>query len=232
MNTCQAPHLEMSPKCFTMATIVLFSASEPADCTLVVCDSEWVSAALNSAFLISTFCCYMAGAMWNCCHLGASSLCTIQPCITGRSWHKYLFCHDKHMLVMSKHVFCCDKSMLVMTEDFVTTNICCNKHFVATSILLSWQKYACHKKTFVSWQNYVFVSDRYCRDKRHVLLQQTQVCHDKNCTCVQLTPASDSLQPHFIQRHIGRVQGPLLYDHCEEQAEVSIKRLVRGQEFT
>ena len=28
MNTCRAPHLEMSPKRFTMETVVLLSASE------------------------------------------------------------------------------------------------------------------------------------------------------------------------------------------------------------
>ena len=28
MNTCRAPHLEMSPKRFTMATVALFSASD------------------------------------------------------------------------------------------------------------------------------------------------------------------------------------------------------------
>ena len=32
------PHLEMSPKCFTMAITALLSASEQTHCTLVVCD--------------------------------------------------------------------------------------------------------------------------------------------------------------------------------------------------
>ena len=40
VNTCWAPHLEMSPERFTMATIALFSASEQTSCALVVCDSE------------------------------------------------------------------------------------------------------------------------------------------------------------------------------------------------
>ena len=35
-----APHLEMSPKRFTMTTTALFSVSERTHCALVVCDSE------------------------------------------------------------------------------------------------------------------------------------------------------------------------------------------------
>ena len=52
-------------------------------CALVVYDSEWVTAALNSTFLISPrlftalFCCYVAGATWNCCRLGAGFVCTL-----------------------------------------------------------------------------------------------------------------------------------------------------------
>ena len=40
MSTCRAPHLEMSPKSFTMATVALFSASEQTHCALVVCDPK------------------------------------------------------------------------------------------------------------------------------------------------------------------------------------------------
>ena len=39
MNTSWAPHLEMSPKHFTMATTVLLCS-----CALVTCNSEWVTA--------------------------------------------------------------------------------------------------------------------------------------------------------------------------------------------
>ena len=38
LNTGQVPHLKMSPECFTLATIVLFSVSRQTQCTLVVCD--------------------------------------------------------------------------------------------------------------------------------------------------------------------------------------------------
>ena len=76
--------LEMSPKCFTVATIALFSASMLTHCTFVVCSSElseWL--ALHSTFWISTevvtaLCSYMAGAVWNCCHQGPRSVYTMQ----------------------------------------------------------------------------------------------------------------------------------------------------------
>ena len=55
--------------------------------THVTSDSEWAPAAFIGPFLISTnavylFVCCMAGAMWNCCRLGASSVHTTQPCIS------------------------------------------------------------------------------------------------------------------------------------------------------
>ena len=34
-NTCRAPHFQMSPKRFTMATIALFSASEKTNSALI-----------------------------------------------------------------------------------------------------------------------------------------------------------------------------------------------------
>ena len=58
---------------------------------------------------------------------------------TGRSCHKYNFCHNKHMcLSQEKMCFVTKKSMLV------ATNVCCDK-----TCLLLQQKYACHDKTFV-----------------------------------------------------------------------------------
>ena len=57
----------------------LFSALEQTHCTLVACDSEWVTAAFHSAFWKSTEVMYLqrwigcrtTGATWNCCRLGA-----------------------------------------------------------------------------------------------------------------------------------------------------------------
>ena len=43
MNTCWAPHLKMSPKCFIMAVIVLSSSSKQTHCILVICDSKCVT---------------------------------------------------------------------------------------------------------------------------------------------------------------------------------------------
>ena len=67
MKICHAPHLELSPKCFPVEIIALFSASEQTHCALVVCDFEWVTVALHNAFLRSTedvtmlISCYVAG---------------------------------------------------------------------------------------------------------------------------------------------------------------------------
>ena len=57
-------------------------------CAVVACDSEWVSVAFlstsvnynPSGVLTLLFDCYMAAAMWSCCHLSACSVYTIQPC--------------------------------------------------------------------------------------------------------------------------------------------------------
>ena len=102
MNTCRGPYLEMSPKRFTVPTIALFSASEHTHRALVVCHSQWVSVALHSEFWISTkvvtaLCsCYMAGAKWNCCRLGASSVYTIiQPAVIC---HLHLWQNDRDLL--------------------------------------------------------------------------------------------------------------------------------------
>ena len=43
-NISRVPHLEMSPECSTALTIyiALIPASEQTDCSLVICDAEWV----------------------------------------------------------------------------------------------------------------------------------------------------------------------------------------------
>ena len=53
-TVCWAPYFSMSPKHFTMATMALFSASEQIHSTVVICDPDWVSPALQSALWIST----------------------------------------------------------------------------------------------------------------------------------------------------------------------------------
>ena len=64
--------------------MALFSALEQTHCTLVTCDSEWATIVFHGAFfnihqsgvLTALFGCYMAGAKWSCCRLGARSLYT------------------------------------------------------------------------------------------------------------------------------------------------------------
>ena len=54
IHCCWAPHLEMSPKRFAMATTALLSASDKTQCALVICDSEWGTVALKVLFWIFT----------------------------------------------------------------------------------------------------------------------------------------------------------------------------------
>ena len=77
------------------------------------------------------------GVGWECGGRGGENNKTI----TGESCHKYDFCHDKHVFVMTKHVFCCDKHIFVVTK--------VHKHnFVATDFLLR-QAYICRDKQLV-----------------------------------------------------------------------------------
>ena len=66
-----------------LITIVLFSALL-SRLTAHACDSTWVTSFLQCIFCISTEVVYlstgMAGATWNYCCLGTSSVDTIQPC--------------------------------------------------------------------------------------------------------------------------------------------------------
>ena len=88
MNTCQAPHLEMSLNRFTVAATELFSASEHNHCVLVGMRLWMMTVTLHRAFWTSAdmdtevFSCYTASAKWNFWRLGASSVYTIQPCIS------------------------------------------------------------------------------------------------------------------------------------------------------
>ena len=82
-----------------------------------------------------------------------------------------MFCHDKHVFVTTK-VSLWQQSFHHNKIMFVVTNICCNKIFVTTKTCLSWQK----------------KHSTFCRDKRHVLSQQTPVCHNKTLYWWQLPP--------------------------------------------
>ena len=77
---------------------------------------------------------FLAACFYHWWELPQVSFLLQQTCVCH---DKHLFCHDKNMLVVTTPLSWqnyCDKT-------FVTTNIWLNKHmFVATSILLSWQK--------------------------------------------------------------------------------------------
>ena len=100
-------HTRSSPGCHTLHFIIiidrfdiaLFTAFEQIHCAHVVRDFEWVTASpyppplktlkknystffnINrSDVLTALFDCYMAGATWNCCRVGARSVYVIQTC--------------------------------------------------------------------------------------------------------------------------------------------------------
>ena len=103
--------------------------------------------------------------------------------IIGGSCQKYHFCCNKSFVAtnmclswqnthlsqqITKRVFCHDKSMFA----------CCDKTFVTTKWCLSWKIFL-SQNIFVmtkvlSWKAY------FCCNKRHVLLRQTHVCHNKS----------------------------------------------------
>ena len=77
--------------------------------------------------------------------------------------NKYNFCRDKftsittNIFVATKHVFCCDKNMLVMIKVLSRQKFLLQqKYFVATNIIMLWQKCCCSKNAFVAskdvWQ--------------------------------------------------------------------------------
>ena len=83
--------------------------------------------------------------------------------------NKHVFVMTKHTFVVTKHVFCHDKSMICLPRQ----NFCCDKIMSVTTKYLS--------------QQHVFVMTKvlsrkayFCCDKRHVLLRQTRVCHNKS----------------------------------------------------
>ena len=97
--------------------------------------TEWLTVALRGAFWISTrvvamvFGCYMAGAAWNCCRLGARSVCTTQPC-SG------LQCH----LIRSR-----------ISRAYVCLAVICHLHFS----LAEWPGYfTCYCGNTEVWNGY------------------------------------------------------------------------------
>ena len=118
--------------------------------------------------------------------------------IIGGSCHKYHFCCDKHMFVVTKHIFCRDKNMLVMTN---MPNMCLSQQNLSQQTFVVTN--CCHDKI-------MFVTTDICCNKSFVVLsRQAYFCHDKKCVLswkqIVAAPANDSLFP------VGWVlSGPLL----------------------
>ena len=129
--------------------------------------------------------------------------------IIGGSCHKYHFCRDRHVfvvtnIILSRHKFCRDKHTFM---------------FVATSILLlclSRQAYFCYVCRDRYLSRRMFYCDKmflwrqkFCHDKYDFVATKDLFCRDKHClvaTKMRLaaTPAKDNV-PHpsteKVQKH-------------------------------
>ena len=109
MNTCWAPHFEMSPKPFTMATLTLFSASEQIHCALVV--GDWMSdcsftqhtlniyrSSYNAFWLLHGWCHIKLLLSWHtfCIH---HTVYIIQPCASLQCHFTQRHMHRVHLAV-------------------------------------------------------------------------------------------------------------------------------------
>ena len=98
LNTC--PHLKMSPKHFTVVTVQCCFLLLQSRCALVMWLNEWLqlyTVCFQSDVLTALFGCYMVCAMWNCWHLDARSVYTIQLCTS-------LQCYLIQSLICKVHV--------------------------------------------------------------------------------------------------------------------------------
>ena len=113
-----------------------FSALQQTHCAHFTSDSEWVTVPFFIASLFKyQFCsvltvligCCMAGAMWNCCHLRACSVYTIEQCGS-------LHCHFNQSNICRVHV---------------CVTVTCHQHFWqndrdllhATVVTLGWDRH-------------------------------------------------------------------------------------------
>ena len=105
--------------------------------------------------------------------------------IFGGSCHKYDFCFDKHVFIMTKHFFCHDKS---------------RQNFCHDKIMFAATKIFCHDKhNFVMTKlqhTFVVTKDMFCCNK-HVFCHDKQVCHDKFFVATKMilvaAPANDRI---------------------------------------
>ena len=92
-----------------------FSTLQQTQCALVACDSEWVTSFYSAFFntfrsdvLTVLFGCYMAGAMWNCCHLATF-------CVHYTTMHHVMSLHAKSH-TLGACVFSCNLPPALLAE--------------------------------------------------------------------------------------------------------------------
>ena len=110
--------------------IALFSALKQTPCAHVAFETEWVTVFIYSAFfninrgsvLITLFGCYVAGATWNCCCLGACCVYTTHPCSNLQCY--FIRCH---VHASGAYVFSCNLSPALLAEwqGSFTCSCCC-----------------------------------------------------------------------------------------------------------
>ena len=109
--------------------------------------------------------------------------------IIGRSCHKYHFCHNKHVFVVTKHLFgvtkvCLSRKTLLWCDKnmFVATNLLSRQIFIRTNMCLSRQKWYLHNfvatKAVICCDKHAFVTKNICCDRSFVTTKI--VCHDKH----------------------------------------------------
>ena len=100
----------------------------------------------QSGVLAALFGCYMAGAAWNCCHLGTHAVYTIQPCIS-------LQCYLFKATDMGACVFSCNLPPALLAEWLET--LC------ATVVTWRWNR---NRNKSQHWKWRRIFSHRSCRD--------------------------------------------------------------------
>ena len=167
----------------------IFSALEQT--AIVACDSEWVISLLWfilnihwSIVLIVLFDCYMAGAVWNCCHLGTHSVYTIQPC---NFQCKHLF------QVINKHTPKHSEMYKIWPLFFTLKQAHCT--FVRCD----------SKWAIVAFYSMLEYSPKWCIIFGCYMAGAMWNCFHLSVCFVYTIQTCTSLQYHFIHSHIRRV---------------------------
>ena len=164
------------------------------------------------------FCCNKSFVTTNTCLLQQNtSFVVTKVCLSWQVLSQIFVCVFVAVKLLLQQIFVVTNIILLWQNvchdkhTFVITNTCLswqNTSFVTTKICLSRQSF-CHNK-------HVLVATNVCRDKSFVtpsillsqqktcfdvLMWQTHVCHDKNCTCGSPRQWYHTGHRHLIWEH-------------------------------